>query len=266
MKLQLLFAALFFISICTIAQDDKIKNEKLSGGKNKMLDVMDDEDKLEENVMTLRFFNALNGEPISGATINIHEKGEFQTDAMGRCMFPAFEKDGRYSANFSCPKFITADFVFEVVASTIFFNRFSVSPQLDIKYVRVVLDWDAKPNDLDAHFVKNGNMGYHISFRNMKVLSDGSGNLDRDDLDGFGPETITIKELSYESDYEFFVNDYSNNYNSSSNMLSQSKANVKVYGEGRLLNQFEVPQGQTGNNWHVFKVQNGKVIPVNEFR
>ena len=73
--------------------------------------------------------------------------------------------------------------MFEVIAGTIFWNRFTVSPNIEMGSIRIVLDWDKKPKDLDAHFVKEGD--YHISYHNMKVSDDGSARLDRDDQNGF---------------------------------------------------------------------------------
>jgi adhesin/invasin len=92
-----------------------------------------------------------------------------------------------------------SDLKFEVMAGSIFQKRFSISPALDIRFLRVVLDWGAEPLDLDAHFVKDG--AYHISYRNMKSLADESAALDRDARNGYGPETITVKEISKNASY-----------------------------------------------------------------
>jgi hypothetical protein len=233
------------------------------GSRERFRDKFEDVNEEEENQnLTLRFFNALNGDPINGATVTVGEIGEYTSDAEGKVRFPAPEEDGIILVHFECPKFITCDFKIEVIAGTLFFNRFSVSPMLDLTYVRIVLDWDQAPGDLDAHFVKDNS--YHISFRNTQVLADGSAGLDRDDMDGYGPETITVKNVDDLGLYEFLVHDWTDKDNPNSTNLSSSKATVKVYGEGRLLYVFQIPDGATGNIWSVFQIQQGQFVETNE--
>ena len=237
-------------------------NTQAQEGRNKFKGKFDDVFEEEEGGnLTLRFFNALTGDPVQGATVTIQDMGDYETDEEGKIRFPITE-DGILQVHFECPKYITSDFKAEVIAGTFFFNRFSVSPALDLKHVRIVLDWDQTPKDLDAHFIKED--GYHISFRHTKVLSDGSGELDRDDMDGFGPETITIRDINDLATYDFLVHDYTNKGDESSSGLSRSKANVKVYGEGRLLYVFQVPQGSRGTKWAVFQIKEGQFIETNQ--
>ncbi len=226
--------------------------------KNKFDDVFEED---ENENLTLRFFNALNGEAIPDAIVQIEKFGEFKSDEEGKVRFPIPDEDGFLQVHFECEKFITSDFKVEVIAGTLFFNRISVSPELDLKHLRIVLDWDATPKDLDAHFVKSN--GYHISYRHTRVLTDGSGELDRDDMDGYGPETITIRNIDDLAEYEYLVHDYTNKANTSSAALARSKATVKVYGEGRLLYVFQIPQSRKGTEWSVFKLSQGQFIETN---
>ena len=249
-RFQILFCFFVLTSAFSFSQEKLLRDK-----------VKDAFEEVDENKLTLRFFNALDGNGIPNASVKIENIGEFITDNEGRAIFPTPTEDGAYNVSFRAPKYVQSDFAIEIMAGTIFFNRFSVSPMLDIKYLRVVLDWDEEPHDLDAHFVTNG--GYHISFRDMKTLADGTGNLDRDDMDSYGPETITITEISDESSYEFFVHDYSDQSDNSSAKLSESKATVKVFGEGKLLNVFQIPQSKAGNVWHVFKIEHGGVVELN---
>jgi hypothetical protein len=247
------FVSLLFYSQLTFAQV----------GREKFRDKFEDVNEEEENQnLTLRFFNALTGDPINGAKVTVGEIGDYETDAEGKVRFPAPEEDGILIVHFECPKFITSDFKIEIIAGTIWFNRISVSPQLDLTYVRIVLDWEQSPGDLDAHFVKDN--AYHISFRNTVVLSDGSAGLDRDDMDGYGPETITIKNVDDLGLYEYLVHDYSDRTDPNATGLSNSKATVRVYGEGRLLYEFQAPAGQRGNIWSVFQIQQGQFVETNQ--
>lgn len=257
-KFRILIVLMFSASIL-MAQENKtnldIKKDKFEG-------IFEDEIEIgESGVMTLRFFNAENGNPIPEANIIIRDIGEFTTDLEGKVRFPKLEKDQKLQIMFSCEDYITSVFSSEVVAGTIFYNRFSVSPILDIGTIRIVLDWDEKPADLDAHFLKENN--YHISFRNTRILQDGKGLLDLDDMDGFGPETITVMDISETDTYTYFVHDYTNRENYRSSNLSNSKANVKVFADNRLMKVIEIPRMGIGTKWMVFKIENGAFVILN---
>lgn len=222
--------------------------------KQKMDDVLLE---FEEDVFTLRFFDAVTGDPVNNANITIENIGEFKTDNEGKITFPR-QPDGILSVHFKKEDYIPALFEVEVIAETMFFNRFSVSPVLNIEQFRVVLDWDKAPNDLDAHFIKN--RSYHISYRNTRVLSDGTGQLDRDEMQGYGPETITVESIDSDGEYLYAVHNYSQKMNSRATPLSQSKATVRVYGNNELLKTYTVPSTHRGETWNVFKIVDGQVV------
>lgn len=241
------FAMLGFARV-SVAQHDKMK------------DVMEDVfEEMENSNFTLRFFDAITGKPVQDAYVLVEKVGEFKTDSAGRVRF-ATQPDGKLRTIFKKDKYITSMFFVDVVAETIFMNRFSVSPIMDISQFRVVLDWDEQPADLDAHFVKKGS--YHLSYRNTRVLADGTGQLDRDDLDGYGAETITVNRLDSDAEYTFFIDNYTLQTNPSATPLSRSKAMVRVYGNNRLLKTFEVSPAHSGRIWNVFKVVNGQVVEI----
>ncbi len=216
-------------------------------------------DEMETGQMNIYFYNALNGQPIAKAQVTFEDIGTFITDNEGKVSFEPTEDNYFQKLVFKSPDYITSEFEVEVMAGTLFFNRFSISPVMAINQFRVILDWSKKPRDLDANFRKEGS--YTISYRGMKTLHDGSGRLDRDDRDGYGPETITIDKIETNAIYEYFVEDYDNRQDRESKALSKSKAHVKVYGNGRLLNTFEIPKKVRGNQWQVFRIENGQVIP-----
>jgi hypothetical protein len=251
---KIVYATLFlFMMGNTFAQEN---HEKF---KNKFDDVVEED---ESGNLTLRFFNALTGDPVSGATVTIETENRFTTDKEGKIRFPAPEEDGFLQVHFECPKYITSDLNVEVIAGTFFFNRISISPVLDLKDVRIILDWDQNPVDLDAHFMKENS--YHISYHHTRILADGKGELDRDDMDGYGPETITIHDIDDLATYDFFVHDFTNRANKNANELSDSKATVKVYAEGKLLYVFQIPQGEPGTKWSVFRISEGQFIETNQ--
>lgn len=230
---------------------------------DKMRDQLDDADAEEQGKFTLRFFNAENGEPVPEATITIQDFQTLTTDLEGKIRF-AIQPDGIYPFAFEKEGFIPENNKFEIVAQTIFRNRFTVSPVISMGTIRIVLDWDKKPDDLDAHFVKEGD--YHISYREKLTSADGKVLLDRDDRDGFGPETITVKDIDEKAEYTYFVKDYTNRDTKKSTALSKSNAMVKLYGEGKLLNIWQLSEKQKGNAWMVFSIQNGKLVPTDEVK
>ncbi len=221
-------------------------------------------EELESGNLTLRFYNAVKGTPIQGGEVTIESVGEFVTDDEGKVVFAPPAEDGIIQVVFRADHYIQTEFPIEIMAGTLFFNRVSISPMMDIKFVRIVVDWDKEPRDLDAHFVKTGANGYHISFRNMRVLADGSGMLDIDAMQGYGPETITVNSVATQSSYEYSVWDYTNQSNKNSKGLSDSKATVKVYGDGKLLKVIQVPRKKEGNVWKVFKIEQGQVRELNQ--
>lgn len=235
--------------------------DSLIAQKKNWKETMEDLENEMEDKITLRFFNALNGKPITNADVFIEDIIEGKTDFEGKILFDIPE-DKTYLINFSHPNYVNSILKLEVIVGTIFNNRFSISPLLPIGSLRVVLDWGNKPSDLDAHLIKQND--YHISFRNMKTNRDNSAMLDRDDLDGYGPETITVKNINNNSEYKYFIHNYTNKDASETKDLSNSKARVLVFGDNRLLQQIEINKNITGKFWNVFKIANGQIILINE--
>jgi len=230
-------------------------------GKEQFSDQTSIWDELDKNELTLIFSNALTGDPISDASVNISGIGDYKSDYEGRAHFPIPSEDGHYQVIFMKEGYIKTVFKIEIMAGTLFFNRFSISPTMPLEYLRVVLDWGENPRDLDAHIIKRGS--YHISYRKMKVSDDRVTKLDRDDVDRYGPETITSNRIDENAVYNYFVHDYSNRRSSSSKKLSESKACIKIYGNNSLLRVFHIQREQIGTYWDVFKIENGAIIPVN---
>ncbi len=233
-------------------------------GRTEMKDRFDDAfTEVEDGLMTLRFINCENGEPVPDALIRVENVDIFTTDQDGKIRFPILD-DGKYQVQFLKEGFVKAALPFEVVAGTIFQNRFSVSPILDIKYMRAALDWGKRPRDLDAHLEKLGS--YHISYRDKKRSADGTARLDRDDTDGEGPETITVEDPQENATYSFWVHDFTNRNNPEKNKLSKSKAKVSLWLNNEFMGSWNVPTRISGNKWMVFQIKNGKLVEQNQIQ
>lgn len=255
MKLIHIVFSIIFSSACVFSQFPVIKDIDKH---------IEDTFSEVEGKLTLYFLNAVTGNPIHNANVKMDGVGEFITDEEGKIRFPTPEDAfAVIPVSFRANKFIKTDFDLELQAGTLFLNRFSISPEIDLKHIRIVLDWSNKPRDLDAHLVKRG--GYHISYRNKRKYADGIAELDRDDMDGYGPETITVREISPDAVYEYYVHDYTHRSSPKTKDLSKkSKAVVKVYGEGKLLHKVRIPQDRIGNMWQVLEIHDRKISLVNK--
>lgn len=137
----------------------------------------------------------------------------------------------------------------------------ALSPTLGEGEWRIVLEWGDEPADLDAHLQT---ASWHVWFSNPQATgSDGTEvNLDVDEREGNGPETITVSQMNPDEKYEFFVHDYSNGTVEGSDALGKSEAVVKLYLSNGEMMQYNVPSG-TGTVWNVFNIENGEVKEIN---
>ena len=138
---------------------------------------------------------------------------------------------------------------------------YAVSPVMEnLDGLRVVLSWGKTPRDLDSHMIFPGN---NIFFRNKKGTD---AELDVDDTDSYGPETITLQKKHYGESYVYAVHDYSNSGYPGSSELSNSEAKVFVYMGQSLVRTYYVPQNRAGNLWTVFRMTgSGDFQDINTF-
>lgn len=140
---------------------------------------------------------------------------------------------------------------------------YALSPTMNmLDGLRVVLHWNGNPLDLDSHLAYSGN---HIYFeRKTGTMA----NLDVDDTDGFGPETITVEKKAEGKRYVYAVHDYTDATKTGNHNLSaQSGAKVFVYIGNTLVRSYLVPkENKAGNLWVVFMIdENGAFIDLNKF-
>ena len=234
-----------------------------AGGSNKARDKADDAlDKMSGSI-PMRFFNALNRNPIPNAAIEVANVGSFRTNQVGKVVLPPMN-DGTYRLTFTLNGYITTPIDFRVVGGGVDFNWYNISPVIPNTDYRFILEWGERPADLDIHFVKTGGSGaYHISYQRTKRAEDGNAVLDRDDTTGYGPETITIGRLDPNASYELYVHDYTNRSNTNSDLMPRSGATLRVYSQNRLLKTYNIPANARGTRWNVFTIQRGTMTDVN---
>lgn len=142
----------------------------------------------------------------------------------------------------------------------------TMSPEMSDGFYRIVLTWGIDPRDLDSHLVAetsdDGMVHVYYGDKNPEPCY---ANLDVDDTNSEGPETITITNFDGLRDIRYAVHDYTNRTADSSNALSNSGAVVRIYKGNQLLRTFNVPAGYDGTEWDVFALKaDGTIVSINE--
>lgn len=123
-----------------------------------------------------------------------------------------------------------------------------MSPEIAAGQMRMVLSWGAFPEDLDAHLLtpEIGGQSYEVYYDNMGSLTEAPfAFLDNDDVDGFGPETITVADF-FNGTYKYFIFNYDENAS-----VSVSNAVVRIYDDAGLKHELNVPSTGDGFYWYV---------------
>ncbi|WP_394951675.1 tetratricopeptide repeat protein [uncultured Helicobacter sp.] len=209
---------------------------------------------------------------IGGVEVTFQKEGQSsiktKTDSKGVATLPTpfgddsanvvmiLKKDGYASMAVKCP---CDGFVY------------AMSPVLEnLDSLRVVLQWDDEPRDMDLHAYFEGS---HIFFRQKNGEA---ANLDVDDTNGFGPETITIQKRKNGQKYVFFVHTFSSwaqeirDGNGKYTLPLDKLKNVKVYvyiGSSlvRTYSMPQIPDGvENARIWVPFYIdEEGKIIDKN---
>ena len=185
--------------------------------------------------MVFSFKDAVSCAPVSGASVKINNR-TFATDSMGYINIPNtfFETvmEGTLSMTAEKSDYCTLKQNIKVMVGTVKDKRFLMSKRLPIGKARFSLKWGNKPRDLDLHLVGKD---FHISYRNMKIAGQ-KAKLDRDDVDGYGPETITLNKIISANTYDVYVH----NYSGKSSINDQ--AQVYVFKDNQMDRLITLPQ------------------------
>lgn len=129
---------------------------------------------------------------------------------------------------------------------------YAISPVMkNLDGLRIVLNWGRSPEDLDSHLAFPDN---HIYFEHKTGNRQTQANLDVDDTNSYGPETITIEKKHQGESYVYAVHDYTNSSNPNANALTNSNAKIFVYVGQSLVRSYYVPKNKSGNLWTVFRI------------
>ena len=218
--------------------------------------------------------NAFTGDNLGSVTVTLYE-GQYitsgtpvkttTTDSYGAYLFQNIAA-GYYTVVLSKAGYINSQFNVAVLGgvSQSGMNG-TITPIISDSEWRIILTWGASPEDIDSHITGPVNEyssdRFHVYWRNMSYsYSNFSTNLDVDDVNSYGPETITLKNIA-NGVYRFSVHDYSNRNSSYSISLASSGAAVVVYNGSGVVARFNVPP-EEGTLWTVFEIRNKSFYPV----
>lgn len=222
--------------------------------------------------------NAVDGLGIPDAKISIREG--WNNTSYGNVVLTAVtDRNGLYSVELPAGNYtIIADKdAFTSVSMNIAVQNGSTTVQdLTLSHVmsdevfRVVLVWGENPRDVDSHLCGPDSSGgyYHVYYiekdaydydaeKDLGTLTS-SGlvcNLDIDDTESYGPETVTFV-VNYDKPYYYFVHKYAG-YGS----LSSSESKVMLYQDSNLIATYSVPENLgDGDYWNVFAIKGRELI------
>ena len=197
--------------------------------------------------------DALTGEPLSGVTVTY---GYYQTVTDSEGFYQFVLKIGSDKMSFSKEEYITVELDdVEVKGDQTSIQDAVLSKKIEGDQFRAVLSWGVSPADLDAHLL---GPNYHVYYSSKEGEN---AELDIDDRESYGPETITFK-TDPEGVYRYYIHDYTNGYSSSSMALANSGAVVTLFNGEKLLATFRVPKG-SGTKWNVFTIRRGELKVIN---
>ena len=201
------------------------------------------------------------GIPIANADVDIDNTWQMKSNNEGKINLPDEIQEGEFTITVKKGD----EYVQTVESFTVAKGEITTAPQIsipkavDFERIKIVLDWGEFPWDLDAHVVDGTN---HVYF---SVKKQGNLELDRDDVNSYGPETITILNPDKNKVYSYHVFDCSNSDNPESVRLSNSKAQVKIYFGNEFIDSFTITPNKKGISWHVFDVVKGnKIVKKNK--
>lgn len=222
--------------------------------------------------------NATNNDIVAGLTVNLFlHKGNTigtplattTTDSEGNYQFTGLSANQYTIQVLGNDEFISNRKNVCITADSTIEQDILVSPKLSGNGVRFVLTWgnsdSGAPEDLDAHLTgptENGGQ-FEIFYSNKVYGVEGKifAQLDVDDTDYEGPETITL-ENTIDGIYTLYIDNYSKDPT-----FASSSAQVNVYRGSELISTYNAPTGTTDDIWKVctYNSVTGRIRGINKY-
>lgn len=178
---------------------------------------------------------------------------------------------GVYTGEFSAPGYVTSYMIANASTDEFLTDQHETAIRAAASQeIKIMLSWDKDPRDLNSHLEGPtvGGEEFHIYYGEKRKTSNGIvyADLDWDDVDSYGPETTTIRQL-LDGEYRFYVHHY---YGSNTLRTSGAKVQVFLGNATAPAHIFEVTEGEgTEIYWSVFDLvvtnigEKVEVRPVN---
>ena len=209
--------------------------------------------------------NAINGNPLENVDIRFRLNGTLVRES-----FTTRNGDytsgpmpaGNYSVSYELDGFSPLTVPIRVPAGQAIQANEALSPLIDASEWRVVLTWtderEGAVRDVDSYLLEPGSdfpIGYPFD-RKIGLTA----NLDHDETNWSGPETITITNMAMTGTYIYYVNNYSSRPGPFGTpeplALGKSDIRIVVYRGNTVLRQFTI-NGGSGYTYEVFRIVNG---------
>ena len=216
--------------------------------------------------------SALTGAPIIGAGITLQPTSSAitrtaTTDALGHFTVSVVSAGG-YNVTASASGYLTATQGVTISGgANETLSPIALTAPLATGEYRVIVTWQSiTPTlDLDLHLTgpTSGSARYHVWWNGETDANNPvTARLDRDDLAGVGPETITFTPLQA-STYRLSVHNYSDRDASGTARLAGAKAIVRVFRGNQQVAVLIAPSGG-GTLWKVFELTGSQLNVVNQ--
>jgi len=237
------------------------------------------------STVTVHVTDAGTGDDLSGATVMLLGTGQFTdvTDENGICTFRDVPY-GAYDIEVIGPTGYVSSMRSETIDDPAENFLIVLSTILTSDQIRIVLTWFQVPEDLDAHLrvpsdsgISDSHVGYQLLDFGIAAVNYGSATsypwatLDVDDVDGMGPETITIHQL-VPGTYHYYVHLYqdprtADQFDESLVRvpLRDSGARVEVIRGSTIIASYSIPTTGVGRIWYVFYMDgsSGGIVDIN---
>lgn len=226
-----------------------------------------DDEEIEGIPCTGRIVSAVDGKAVDNVRIQFFPSDGSElvcdavTDAIGN--YTASLPAGQYKVILSRDGYIEEEQDLYIGAySEQVFQDYTISPEIAMGEIRIVLSWGSTPRDLDSYLFGTADNGSEmfVSFRNKNCYGSDTlmASLDIDQTNGYGPETTTIYNPN--GVYYFIVHDFNE-----TSFISQSGATVTVYLPGQSPRVFQITDGIMHENaWDVFVLDHGELKPAED--
>ena len=213
--------------------------------------------------------NAVNGMPVESVSVSINGNDGI-TNESGMYNIYLSLQSGIYNVESMVDSFCPFGGSFtldENFSSNSFTYNFSISPIPEPGEIRIVLNWGPNPRDLDSWLgipdIDGQTMGKVYYGNRGSSTSVPFATLDTDVTGGYGPETITIKQL-FPGIYIYCIHLYSG-----TGTFRTSDATIKIYDSPDCTGETIQPSNEgEGLYWYVCDIdgETGTITVVNQIQ